>query len=293
MKNYEDYKCSTCGVTGMKLWRDYGYCDELWCATCCERIIAEKGCKTDPFDEPPGPLDMMRSGFSGVAAIPTDGDCDSYQSAGALKAEQLLWWHALPTFKDEDREIRTVMHVLRESRDDLGREERACQKLDQELNNMRFSLGRKMSVVEPIHEGGWGYRRELADAKRVMLETLRLLYAAQGRRMELIEEKWNLEWILSRTVVEAIDPFEVTIWGTKVETHDLENGRVLRISKGEEQPFEVKRGQRIAVSTRGHAVVLLSDNFKECPSIMDFGQDGNALLEKLRNNRKVLTVRSY
>lgn len=294
MKHYEKYKCTDCGVSGVKLWRDYGYCDELWCATCCERKIEEKGCKTDPWDEPPGPLDMMRSGFSGVAAIPTDEDCDSYQSAGALKAEQLLWWHELATFPVLDREIRTVMHTLRKAREDLEQEQKAERALNEECNDLRFRTGHQLVILpEPSKTVGWGYRTELADAKRVMLDTLRHLFDAQGRRLALYEEKSNLEWILTRTVVEVVDPVKVTIWGTKTTTHELDDGKFLRISGGEEQPLVLQRGQRIAVSTRGLAVALLGETFRECPTIMDFGQDGHRLLEELRNNRKVYTVRSF
>ncbi len=292
-ENYKGYKCTDCGVTGLKLWRDYGYCDELWCALCCEKRIAAKDCKQDPWDEPPGPLDMMRLGFSGVAAIPTDEDCDAYQSSGAYKVPGLLWWHALPTFTDEHREIMTVMHTLREARDDYAREERANQALIKKVNSLRIQVGKFPIDLPPLKsDAGWGYRRELTDVKRVMLETLELLFDCQTKRLELYNEQSDLEWMLTRTVVEVIDPIKVRIWGTKTETFPMENGKFMRISGGEEQSLELQRGQKIAVSSRGMAVVLLGE-FRECPTIMDHGQDGNRLLEELRNNRKVRTVRSY
>ncbi len=296
MKNYEDYRCTDCGRTGFKLWRDYGYCDELWCAICCEKKIkaAEEKHPPNPWDDPPGPLDMMRYGFSGVAAIPTDGDCDSYQSAGALKADQLLWWHALPTYPNENDEIRTVMAVLRDSREDLGREERAEAKQIQKVNSLLIQLGKMpKSFPTKVSDAGYGYKRELADVKRVLLETLKLLYDVQGRRLELYNEQSDCEWLLTRKVYMVLDPIKVTIWGTKTTVHEMENGKFLRITGGENQPMELSTGTKIAVSERGAAVVLLGDSWKECPSIMDHDQDGRALADRLLYNRKVVQVRSF
>lgn len=296
MKNYEDYKCTDCGVTGLKLWRDYGYCSELWCAMCCKVKIAkaEEARKSDPWDEPPGPLDMMRYGFSGVAAIPTDADCDAYQSSGAFKADGLLWWHALPTFADEHSEIQTVMHTIRRSREDLAREEEANHEQTKKVNSLRVRVGKLPIAVPDIKsDGGWGYRHELSDARRVMLETLKTLYTTQNRRLELYNEQADLEWLLERDVVELIQPTKVRIWGTETKTVPMENGKLLRISGGVEQSMDLEPGQRIAVSKRGLAVVLLGETFRECPTIMDHNQNGRMLLDELFENDKVIAVRGY
>lgn len=291
MANYEAYKCTDCGVSGFKLWRDYGYCDELWCALCCEKRIAEKAREPDPWEDPPGPLNMMRYGFSGVAAIPVDDDLDAYQSAGAFKAEGLLWWHALPTFNDERREIETVMHTLRKASDDLGREERAERSLIQKVNGLRGQLGKlPLPFPKMLSEDGYGYRRELESARAVMLEMLGRVYAVQARRLELYQQESDLRWTLERKVVELIEPHTVTIWGTKTETHDLGNGKVLRISGGEEQPMELSPGQRIALGRTGTAVVLLGESYRDCPTIMDYGQDGQMLIDELQKSGKVFFV---
>ncbi len=294
MSNYEAYKCTDCGVTGLKLWRDYGYCDELWCALCCEKRIADKARAPDPWDEPPGPLDMMRYGFSGVAAIPSDGDCDSYQSSGAYKGEGLLWWHALPTFKDENREIATVMYTLRQSREDLAMHERAEQKLTIKVNELRARLGKTPKPVPEITtDAGYGYRRQLDDAKRVMMETLRLLFDSQDNRLKLYQEENDLEWILERAVYQLKEPASVTIWGSKSETIPMDNGKFMRITGGQEQILALSPGQRIAVGKRGMAVVLLGESFRDCPTIMDHGQDGWRLVDDLLRKHSIVEVRGY
>lgn len=294
MSDYKGYKCTDCGVTGLKLWRDYGYCNELWCALCCEKLIAAKARAPDPWDEPPGPLDMMRYGFSGVAAIPSDGDCDSYQSSGAYKSDGLLWWHALPTFTDENREIATVMYTLRRSREDLAMNERAEQKLVQKVNGLLLRLRRPQKPVPEITtDAGYGYRHELSDARRVMMETLRLLYDSQGNRLKLYQEENDLEWILERAVYQLTKPATVTIWGSKTETIQMENGKFWTISGGEEQLVDLTPGQKIAVGKRGMAVVLLGDSFRECPTIMDHSQDGWELIDDLLKKRSIVTVEGY
>jgi hypothetical protein len=294
-KDYEDYKCTDCGKVGFKLWRDYGYCDELWCATCCQKKIkkAEQKHPSDPWDEPPGPLDMMRSGFSGVAAIPCDGDCDSYQSAGAYKTEGLMWWHALPTFADEPDEIRTVMHTLRKAREDLGSEHKQACNLIQKINSLRIRVGRPPMEFPKESKAGWGYRHELAEARATMLVALRELFEMQGRRLELYEEESNLEWYLERQVYMVKRPTKVVIWGTKTETFPMEDGKFLRISGGEEQDMELTPGMKFAVGRSGSAVVLLGEKFRECPSIMDFGQDGRQLAFELLREQRILPVRSF
>jgi hypothetical protein len=278
--NFEKYKCSDCGLSGVKLWRDYGYCDELWCAVCCEKRIAkaEEKHPPSPWDDPPGPLNMMRYGFNGVAAIPCDDDCDLFQSSGALKSEQLLAWHALPTFVDENREIRTVMHMMREAWDDLGNEYKWTNNVLDEVNKLRKQFGRLPLPTPPDPtKDGYGWEHKIDVARAVMLSHLEKLYAEQKRRMDLYEEKSNLEWHATRRTYVAKKSFSVKIYGSET----IKSGDWY-ITGPKEMDKEVYPGMEIAVGRTGSAVLILGETYKECPSILDFDGDGYELINSLR-----------
>ncbi len=278
--NFEKYKCSDCGLSGVKLWRDYGYCDELWCAVCCEKRIktSEEKYPPNPWDEPPGPLNMMRMGFNGVAAIPCDDDCDSYQSAGALKADQLLAWHALPTFLDENREIKTVMHTMRDTWDQIANEWKWTNEVLKKVNVLRMKLHLiPVTPPEDPTKDGYGYEHKIEVARQVMLSHLQKLYAEQKRRMDLYEEEGNLKWRLGRKTYVARAPFTVTIWGSKTVKSDK-----WYITGPEKQSKDILPGMQIAV-WNSRAVVLLDDeDIRKCPSITDFDDDGDELIVSLR-----------
>lgn len=290
--SYKKYVCSDCGLAGHKLWRDYGYCDELWCALCCEKRIAkaEEKHPSDPWDKPHGPLDMMRYGFSGVAAIPTDEDCDVYQSAGALKAKQLLWWHSLPTYEDQGREIRTVMAVVRDTWDQLASEYKYTMQTWDKVQDLRVAseLNRKPRPDDPTKDG-YSYRRDLNEVRALMLSMLQKLYDIQGLRLELYSEQSDLEWQKNRAVLELTGPAVITVWGSKTQEFE-HDGKKWYITGGEEQPMSLTAGQRIAVSN-GRGVVLTGDRWQECPTIMDFGQDADALVRSLLERNLVRVVK--
>lgn len=277
-----EYKCSDCGLTGHKLWRDYGYADELWCAACCDKRIAEAELKhpSDPWDEPPGPLDKMVYGFSGVAAIPSfpeDGNFEVFQSAGAYKVPGLLWWHALPTYQDERTEIRTVMAVMRTTWTSIGVHYRSLASQIRKINGLRMRLNQPLlAVPEDPTEQGYGYSHKIESAREVMLSHLATLFELQGRSLELYKEQGNLEWRLDRLVVEITKPAAVKIWGSKTE----KLGEYY-VTSPEEQVRTLKPGDRIAVGRTNTAVLIVDNEFTKSPSILDFDQDGGRLVKKL------------
>lgn len=273
------YKCSDCGLEGHKLWRDYGYADELWCAVCCDRKIAaaEKKRPSDPWDEPNGPLNKMVYGFSGVPAIPSHPDnFDIFQSSGAYKTEQLLWWQALPTYEDERTEIQTIVYTMRESWDRLR--DRHLQIVGQikKVNALRARLRLpELGIPENPTANGYGYSRTIESAREVMLSHLRKLYDAQGRSLELYREMGNLEWRLDRLVIEITKPVAVTVLGSKTEKHGE-----YYITGPEEQKRTLQPGERIAIGRTNSAVVITDNEFVKSPSILDYEQDGDMLVQK-------------
>jgi hypothetical protein len=98
-----DYRCSKCGLTGHKLWRQSHVCADqidLLCATCAE---------SDQKESHPGEkIEVGKSYVDGhltdqlgslVPAIPVE-DEDTFWGYTSTPNEGCLWWHQLPTFKD-------------------------------------------------------------------------------------------------------------------------------------------------------------------------------------------------
>lgn len=286
-----EYRCSDCGLTGHKLWRDYGYCDELWCAVCCEKRIAEAELKhpSSPWDGPRDPLDMMVYEFSAVPAIPDDDDCDVFQSAGALKADRLLWWHSLPTYTDENREIRTIIAVLYDAYEKARVEYDGAASLTNEVNDLRRQL-RLGDIKRSFRLNGYSYERTLESVRSAMLSMLDTLYTIQRERLDLINQKWDLEWRLTRTVVQVTRQITVTIWGSDTRKVDLDDGKVMYITGGVEKSRTLKAGDRIALGADRRAVVLESNDSRLCPTIMDYDQDGAMLVRGLLQRGDAYTV---
>lgn len=254
--NDEKYRCSSCALTGHKLWRDYGYADEFWCAACCRvKIVeAESKRKSDPWEQPHGPLDMMRYGFSAVAAVPTDDDYDGWRSAGAFESEHLLWWHALPTYVDQDDEIRTILAVMKDAVDDLDRSHRNCVRLTKDANWMLNRLAEPTMLV-PINrfEGGYGYKRDLESVRAVCLDILTAQFEMQRHELGLYKTKSTLEWRLARKMVRVTAPVELTVWGYRTETIGK-----WTLTGGENQKITIEPGAKIA-SAGSRPRLLLED----------------------------------
>jgi hypothetical protein len=123
--NYRrDYICSGCGATGVKLWRDYSTFAnhiELKCAECATpaQVAYEAKNYNDGNRDALGALDIdgvftFRSGdqLGGlVPAVPT-AEGDTFWGYSSVPDEEVEWWLALPTYRDDTREIRCLRHLL-------------------------------------------------------------------------------------------------------------------------------------------------------------------------------------
>jgi hypothetical protein len=127
MINYRrDYNCSGCGATGIKLWRDYNTCAnaiELKCAECAtpNQVTYEaKTYTTENNREFLGAFDAdgvftFRSGdqLGGlVPAVPTV-EGDTFWGYSSVPDDQVEWWLALPTYRDDTREVRCFVICFR------------------------------------------------------------------------------------------------------------------------------------------------------------------------------------
>lgn len=108
-KNYtRDYKCVTCGVTGCKMWRDYGefFRVTLKCAPCVAKdqkrdisTIDDKGTRLTPeYDWADGNHRSNEIGWW-VPAIQIFGEPRAYLVGNTeeLRQESIEAWWALPT----------------------------------------------------------------------------------------------------------------------------------------------------------------------------------------------------
>lgn len=123
--NYRsNYTCSGCGAQGVKLWRDYNTCAsavELKCAECAtpDQIAYEAKNYNDKNRDMLGSLDAdgvftFRSGdqLGGlVPAVPT-AEGDTFWGYSSVPDEEVEWWLALPTYRDDAREVRCLRHLL-------------------------------------------------------------------------------------------------------------------------------------------------------------------------------------
>lgn len=104
-----NYACSSCGLEGHKLWRQYQtFADRvrLFCAVCSE---ADQGQKVDlgvPFDGSNQAAWRRPSDQIGwlVPAVPVEGE-EAFWGYTSVPNEAVGWWAALPTFTDPAREI--------------------------------------------------------------------------------------------------------------------------------------------------------------------------------------------
>lgn len=105
MKILVDYSCSECHASGIKLWRQYQTFVErieLLCLSCAEkdqgkeinlgRLPKDENDKT--WERPTDSVEWL------VPAVPVDGE-ETYWGYTSVPNPALIWWHLLPTFKDD------------------------------------------------------------------------------------------------------------------------------------------------------------------------------------------------
>ena len=104
-KTPEDYKCSVCGATNCKLWRDTNtFCPDIYCAHCA---TTRNSCLNDrkitvsdidengkAFDEIIGRKTDQIAGL--VPAVP-DEEGVGYWGYTSVPQEGCDWWYKLPT----------------------------------------------------------------------------------------------------------------------------------------------------------------------------------------------------
>lgn len=104
-----DYKCGTCGVTGVKLWREYNsFCPELACVECA--------CKRSQNGHCSAPVQLADVAEDGthiwreqrcdqigwlVPCVPAT-DNESYWGYTSVPIAGVQWWKRLPLRKASD-----------------------------------------------------------------------------------------------------------------------------------------------------------------------------------------------
>lgn len=100
----KDYKCSKCGATQCKLWRQYNtFADfiKLLCVTCAgkNQHTSVKSMNSDGKRMTKLCKSYHRTDQIGhlIPAIPTE-DCDTYWGYTSVPEIGCEWWRRLPTF---------------------------------------------------------------------------------------------------------------------------------------------------------------------------------------------------
>lgn len=213
--NYRrDYKCAICGIDGVRLWRDYNTCAnavDLRCVVCAAKLDKKL---EGPFVFADG--DQL-GGL--VPAVPTE-DGSTFWGYSSVDGEGVLWWNALPIYKDNDKaQAASLQNIL---------------------------------------------LRQIAGAN-VLYERMQ---EAEGA---LLDARWQL----GRKLFLVIEPFTLTIWGTK--TVKLDDGAgYLRF--GEDQSREAVKGDRIALYNERAVLVIDDKCYRKCPTITDCHGNGMAII---------------
>lgn len=98
------YRCTTCGVHGVKLWREYQTCADQTELVCC--VCAGKSQNEDVSNiNPEGEIltkhgDRTDSIGWRVPAIPTE-EGDTFWGYTTVPRAGVLWWKSLPTTKTQ------------------------------------------------------------------------------------------------------------------------------------------------------------------------------------------------
>jgi hypothetical protein len=100
MRDASDYRCSRCGASGCKLWRDYStFLNhlELYCAPCAARDQGKDVSDIDAGGRRASDLgDRTDQIGCLVPAVPTE-DGSTFWGYTAVPDDRVRWWRALPT----------------------------------------------------------------------------------------------------------------------------------------------------------------------------------------------------
>jgi hypothetical protein len=102
----DDYRCTTCGVTGVKLWRLYMTSDpQPLCARCTAESQGVDISDLDGNGTLSDPITKRRTSDIGwyVLAVPAE-DGVGYWGYLAIPSAGIVWWRRLPTFPPDTAE---------------------------------------------------------------------------------------------------------------------------------------------------------------------------------------------
>ena len=96
-----DYKCTTCGAYGCKLWREYQTCADYTELVCCDCAGKSQGKDVSQIDaDGVRPCEDARGGTDTIGwrvpAVPTE-DGSTFWGYTSVPAAGVAWWRALPT----------------------------------------------------------------------------------------------------------------------------------------------------------------------------------------------------
>lgn len=293
--NYRhDYTCSGCQRSGLKLWRDYNtfldHC-ELKCVECVTPAQVEYEAKnyTEKNRDFLGALDpdglfMFRSGdqLGGlVPAVPTP-DGDTFWGYSSVPDEDVLWWYALPTYQDADRERRCLRQLIRKKTDAyIDSRKRALGlrgRVDEARRRLRYRIEWATSIPQLSLEelaaiaAASAVSTDLNDCRQHLLRLMSINGDLGKMALDLYRQINDLEWKIERRVFEFTQPTKVLIYDTEIKESEG-----LRVYVPIERYRNVGRNDRVAFTEgRDRAYLLDQDNdsLRNAHVIMEYEQDG-------------------
>lgn len=292
--NYrQDYVCTGCKASGLKLWRDYNTCAsacELKCAACATpaQIAYEAKTYTEKNRDYLGALDadgmfMFRGSdqLGGlVPAVPTP-EGDTFWGYTSVPNEDVLWWYALPTYQGHAPELRCLQQLLRKNRDTYAAQRQQVLRLRGKADEARRQLRLR---VEPVVIPSLS-QDELTtlaivsatstdvDACRQHLLRLMTTNGELGKmQVDLYRQIDDLEWKIERRVFTFTRPTKVLIYDTEVVESEG-----LRMYKPVERYRDVTCDDRVAFTEGRERAFLLDpmdDSWRKAYVIMEYEQDG-------------------
>lgn len=289
-----DYVCSGCKRAGVKLWRDYNtfldHC-ELKCVECATpaQVTYEAKNYTDKNRDCLGALDpdglfMFRSGdqLAGlVPAVPTP-DGDTFWGYTSVPNEDVLWWYALPTYRDADRELRCLKQLIRKTMDaytaSRSQALRLRGKVDDARRRLRYRVEwntkvpqlslDELAAITAAHGGS----TDLALCRQQLLCLMSINGDLDQMSLDLYRQVDDLEWKAERRVFEFTRPTKVLIYD-----HEVRESENFRAYVPIERHHDVGRNDRVAFTEGRERAYLLDqsdDSLRKARVIMEHDQDG-------------------